>query len=315
MTRQRLNTVMRVGVRTLLVAGFAGGAWLFSSAAAHAAAPAGLTARTAQAVVDPTLRLLDQVLAPGTTDYSGSAASGAAQRPGVVAVQGHHPARPAAVPVTRRSAPRPASQAASVGHPHRPSAGLRNGAEAGIGPAALSGLISSAFDLVRPLDGTTERVSAPVTDLLAAVTGPRSALARVLGRELPVIRTVARVVAPSGTGTVDAATVDADRAQHSTRIRPRAVTAVPMAPAAGRPAVSGTHQVPNFPGRAPVPAYPDLGTTGISTTASGSQHDAGAYAVVPAPVAAGHQADRQRLRASEVAVRLMLADAPTFAPD
>src|SRR5436309_3141207 len=88
-----------------------------------------------------------------------------------------------------------------------------------------------------------------------------------------------------------AAPATVGRPQHSTRIRPQAVTALPTAPATGRPAVAGTHQVPYFPGRAPIPAYPDPASTGISTTASGSQHDAGAYAVVPAPVAAGHLAD------------------------
>jgi hypothetical protein len=182
---------------------------------------------------------------------------------------------------------------------------------AATGPVALSRLISSTFDLVRPLSGLTERVSAPVTDLLSFATGTHL----VLGRELPVFRTAARAVTPQGAGTVAVAPAAVDRAQHSTRVRPRAVTAVPTAPATGRPAVSGTHQVPNFPGRAPIPAYPGLGNTGVSTTASGSQHDAGAYAVVSAPVAAGHLADLRRLRATEVAVRLLLADAPTFAPD
>jgi hypothetical protein len=291
MTRLRLNTVLRVGVRTLLVAGFAGGAWLLSSAAAHAAAPA----RTTQAVVDPTLRLLDQVLTPG------SAASGAAQRPGVA--EGHHSARPAAARVTRLPAPvRPASQAVSGERSHRP---------ASAGPVALSRLISSAFDLVRPLHGTTERISAPVTDLLSFASGGY----RTVGRELPAYRTVARAVVSGGAGTVEAVPATVGRAQHSTRIRPRAGTALPTAPSFGRPAVAGTHQVPYFPGRAPIPAYPDPGSTGISTTASGSQHDAGAYAVVPAPVAAGQLADLRRLRATQVAVRLLLADAPTFAPD
>jgi hypothetical protein len=282
MARLRLNTVLRVGVRTLLVAGFAGGAWLLSSAAAHAAAPAGdHTVRTTQAVVDPTLSLLDQVLVP----------------------QGHHPVRSAAVPVTRLPAPvRPASQAASVERSHRP---------ADAGPVALSRLVSSAFELLRPLNGTTEGVSAPVTDLLSLVTGAP----RVVGRGLPAVRTVLRPVGPAGAGTVEAAPATVDKAQHSTRIRPPAVTALPTAPAHGRPAVAGTHQVPYFPGRAPIPAYPSPASIGISTTASGSQHDAGAYAVVAAPVAAGHQADLERLRATQVAVRLLLAEAPTFAPD
>ena len=99
-------------------------------------------------MVDPTLHLLDQVLTPATT--------------------GHHPVRSAAVPVTRLAAPvRPASQAAPVERSHRP---------ADAGPVALSRLVSSAFELLRPLNGTTERASAPVTDLLSLLTGaPRNA--------------------------------------------------------------------------------------------------------------------------------------------
>ena len=80
-------------------------------------------------------------------------------------------------------------------------------------------------------------------------------------------------------------------------------------------AVPGTRQVPDLPDRAPVPAYPGSDTTGIPTTASGSGHDAGGYAVVSAPVTPGRPAGAEWLRASGAAVRLWLADAPTFAPD
>ena len=88
-----------------------------------------------------------------------------------------------------------------------------------------------------------------------------------------------------------------------------------MARAVHRSAVPGTRQVPDLPDRAPVPAYPGSDTTGIPTTASGSGHDAGGYAVVSAPVTPGRPAGAEWLRASGAAVRLWLADAPTFAPD
>ena len=79
--------------------------------------------------------------------------------------------------------------------------------------------------------------------------------------------------------------------------------------------MSGTRTVPNHPERTPFPVFPDSGTHGISTTASGSPHDAGGYAVVTAAADPGQPAGVRQLRATEVAVRPMLADAPTFAPD
>ena len=108
----------------------------------------------------------------------------------------------------------------------------------------------------------------------------------------------------------------AARAQHSMSGRLSAGTVFRMAWTVHRPAaVPGTRQVPDLPDRAPLPAYPGSDTMGIPTTASGSGHDAGGYAVVSVPVAAGQRAGMERLRASGVTVRLLLADAPTFAPD
>jgi hypothetical protein len=171
-------------------------------------------------------------------------------------------------------------------------------------------------DLLRPLRGPAALVTAPVTGLLAPLTTSlRTALAPVSGHRDPVPPMVACDAAPSGAGTVGMTAGNGpDVAQHSTPVRPRVATAFRTAPAASRHAVSGTRQVPVLPERAPVPAIPDPGSTLISTTASGS-HDAGAYAVVTAPVAASQPAGLRWLRAAEVAVRPSLADAPTFAPD
>ena len=57
MTLQRLRTVARVGARALVVAGFAGGVWLFSSAAAHASAPAAAPTMKTQPALTPATRL------------------------------------------------------------------------------------------------------------------------------------------------------------------------------------------------------------------------------------------------------------------
>lgn len=54
MAQLRFRTVTRIASRALLVAGFAGAAWLMSSATAHAAAPAPTTGSTDRAVVSLT---------------------------------------------------------------------------------------------------------------------------------------------------------------------------------------------------------------------------------------------------------------------
>jgi len=308
MTLQRFRSVARVSARTLLVAGFAGGIWLLTSAAAHASAPAGTTETVLNPATRPALALLDQVLTPASNDHSGhsghsgSAASGAAQRPGVVARSAHYRARSAAASVTGHSTPLVASQVTPVGPARGPAASLRNGAAAG----RLSALLSTVSDLVRPLRGPADLVTAPVAGLLTPV---------VTGRSEAVPAGVICHAAPGGAVPAGTAGAAPGRAHTSTSVRPLAGTGPWTARAAGRSAVSGTRQVPDLPERAPVPAYPGSDILGISTMASGSGHDAGGYAVVTAPVAAGQLAEHERLSATGAVVRLLLADAPTFAPD
>ncbi len=299
MTLLRPRTVVRVGVRTLLVAGFAGGAWLLSSAAAHAAAPAtstGLVAGgsaaayaapigsivggTADSAARPALSLLGQVLTPTTK------------------LPVHHTVRSAAAPVTRTLVPHAASQAERAEH-----------------PTTLSQLISSVAGLVRPLTGTTQQASAPLTDLLAFPAAPQQTRVLAIARDSSAPRGEAHAVVPAGAVPDCAAAVAGDGAHQMTRVRPVAGTAFAALPVAHRYAVSGTGAVPHHPERAPLPVYPDSGTHGISTTASGSSHDAGGYAVVIAAAEPGQPAGVHGLCATEVAVRPMLADAPTFAPD
>jgi hypothetical protein len=299
MTLLRPRTVARVGVRTLLVAGFAGGVWLLSSAAAHAAAPTtsagsiaagsvgahpapigSIVGSTVDSAARPALSLLGQVLTPTTK------------------LPVHPTVRSAATPVIRTLVPPAASQAERAEH-----------------PTALSQLISSVAGLVRPLTGTTQRASAPLTDLLAFPAAPQQSRVLAIARDSSVPRGEAHAVVPAGAVPDCATTVAGDGAHQMTRVRPAAGTAVEASPVVHRYAVSGTATVPHHPERAPLPVYPDSGTHGISTTASGSSHDAGGYAVVTAAAEPGQPAGVHGLCATEVAVRPMLADAPTFAPD
>jgi hypothetical protein len=264
MTQQRFRTVKRVLSRALLVAGFAGAAWLLSSAAAHAAAPAassapgsghGTVSLTAP-VTRTAVTLLNTVLAP------------------------HHTTSRAASPETA---------------PHH---------------AAVTGPIPAVLSLLRPL---TSVVAAPatgtLTDLLAPVIGTRSP--RTGGaKAAPVAGTVTRPAAvPAVTGPGVATSV----ATRTPARRP-AATGHPAVRASGPTSDPGTRQVPGLPERTPAPAYPDSGTNGISTTASGSHLDGGIY-VAGSPVPGGPSADRSGLDATEAPVRLLLAEAPSFSPD
>ena len=225
----------------------------------------------------PVLSLLDQVLVP--------------------AKPGHHHTRSAAASATRHSVPLLASQATPAGPTRRPVANT--------GPAALSALLSTVSQLVPTLPAPADLITVPLARLVGPVLTGREESARSLVCH-------AAAVGATPAGTAEAVPV---RAHHSTQVRPSAGTVLRMARAVSRPAVPGTRQVPDLPDRAPVPAYPGSDSTGISTTASGSGYDAGGYAVVSAPVTPGPLAGAERLRARGAAVRLWLADAPTFAPD
>jgi hypothetical protein len=263
MTRPRFHTVTRVVSRALLVAGFAGAAWLLSRAAAHAAAPAPSgspgTERGAVSLTAPVTRtavsLLGTVLAPA-----------------------HHASR-AASPETA---------------PHK---------------ASVTGPIPAVLTVLRPL---TTAVAGPaagtLTDLLAPVTG--SLTTRVATRTAPVGRTANRPVAVPAVAGPGVATSMATR----TPVRRPAATGHQAVRASGPTSDSGTRQVPGLPERSPAPAYPDSGTTGISTTASGSHLDGGVF-VAGTPVPGGPLADRRGLGATEAPVRLLLAEAPIFSPD
>lgn len=254
----------RLATRALLVAGFAGGAWLMSSATAHAAAPAQTpTVGTDRGVVSlaaPVTRtavdLLGAVLAPAQEDQPA----------------GHHATRAASLAAAR----------------HRPA-------------PILVDLLRPLVGAARPGTGTLAGLLAPVTDSL------RSTLAPATGHRVRIVRTAAPEAA--------SAPVVRSEAKVATRtpVRHPAATARPTVRATGSTFDTGTRQVPVLPDRTPVPAYPGSGNTGVSTTASGSHLDGGAFAA-GSPVPGGLRAGRG-LDVTEVPVRLLLAEAPIFAPD
>ena len=180
----RRTTVARVTSRALLIAGFAGGAWLLASSAAHAA---DVTAADVTAAASPTdraevsqgapitgtaLRLLDQVLAttnmvPGATATTSTMA--------LIA--------PAVDPAAARHAqPQPADRpyASQPDESHRaPGTGVGGaaGSRGGVGGAAgsrggtyLLRLISPVLHRLQPALGTGERGTVALADVLARIT-------------------------------------------------------------------------------------------------------------------------------------------------
>jgi hypothetical protein len=77
-----------------------------------------------------------------------------------------------------------------------------------------------------------------------------------------------------------------------------------------------TRHVPLLPRPAPDPAIPGAGlTSGVPGMGSGLSQDGGAPAVVPAITAASSMAGNRPETAQDVEVRALIAESPTFSPD
>jgi len=188
---------------------------------------------------------------------------------------------------------------------------VRNGADAVTGSLLRS--TAPVFQLFPPALGTVVDRTTALPDLLAPVAGGlRTALAPTQHLD-----GVASAGSDGGRTAWVGRAVPGQDPQVSRGASDRSSTGSAARPVrAARPAgIPDTRQVPGSPERTPVPAYPDSGNNGISTMASGSHHDGGASATVPAPVAGGQLADLRRPCAAQVAVRPLLAEVPTVAPD
>src|SRR2546430_11623203 len=169
MTRQRFGTVTRVVSRALLVAGFAGGAWLLSSGGAHAAAPE----RTDPVRIDSTRA--DQAVVNLTTPVTRTATD----LLHVVLPTAPRRHALASGAVANKAA---ASQAETAQQP----------------AAALLRTIPSVLHALRPLTGAVGLGTGPLADLLTPVTdGLRTTLVPVAGRGEVQPRAVRQHAAPA----------------------------------------------------------------------------------------------------------------------
>ena len=309
--RQTLRPWSRIAARGLVVAGFAGGIWLLTSTAAHAAGDTG----------------------PGTDARAASAAHHA--RPV------HHPARggvlarllgleSTVVPTVHRAGlltqvllPSGTTPVARSGCGVQPAVanhatvGRTRTAMASVPMGTLTPVLRLAGPVLSPLTATLAPVTGVVDGLAGQVTGPVEGVAGSALSWLTAPSAAGRHAdgplrcgAPAGTTPgVAAVAQPADG-----RNRHRHPAGAHETAARGRVARVGSTHLPTLPRPAPLPALPGSGLTGTPTT-SVAQQGGGATAVVHIRTVTAPAALRRVSTVAQVEVRRLIVEAPTVSPD
>lgn len=289
----------RLAVRGLVVAGFAGVAWLLSSSAAHAS---GGPASTGHDVVGPALArstfanstgLLTHVL-PTTTAQS---AAGQDVHERLRGGSGLPVLQPVTDAVTHAASPL-AAITSSVSRP-----GGATAKTATVPAAARTRSAAKAGHTRSPLSGPGAGATLPVS---AGRDIARTDLAA--GTDIASLTTLAGAV-KDGPVKDTAITRGAGSRHRVDRDQPPADAGDPIDP-------RRTHHVPLLP--RPAPAQVPLGvglTSGVPSMGSGPSQDGGAPAIVPATTAAATAATDRPDRADDVEVRTLIAESPTISPD
>ncbi|MFF5231225.1 hypothetical protein [Dactylosporangium sp. NPDC000521] len=320
------RSAARLAVKGLVVAGFAGVAWLLSASAAHASESSGSDGFASGAsLIAPVTNLVTGGGGTGL-DLLDLRAGGSRHGAG-----GHAPAGER-----------------TFGHIGS------TGVVSGVSPHESRGdlLTGTVLTVLRPVTGTVLAATDGVTDTAAgkaatpvstkmprlttvnasSATNSRTkrpakagiTITRKTQTQEPAVQ--AEPVGVGSPGDVVAAATGTSRAGvDSTRVvvsramgqldRLDAGDATHENPVADRTEAQGTHHVPLLPRPAPVPA-PAVGiTSGAPGTGSGLNHDGGAAATLPA-APAGTKVVTFRLDAVDDAeLRLLAAEEPTVSPD
>ncbi|MFC5005297.1 hypothetical protein ACFPIJ_46625 [Dactylosporangium cerinum] len=298
-TTRCARSAARIAVRGLVVAGFAGVAWLLSASAAHASDSSGSDGFASGA----------SLIAPVTNLVTGAGGSGL-DLLDLGAVGSRH--------------------GASGGHIG--STGVPSGATKHESKRDL--LTGTVLTVLQPVTGTVLTTTGRATDKAAskAVT-PASVKMSRLTTVNALSATNSRTKRPAKAGIKNARKTQTQEPAvqaepvgvGSTRVvmsraldqsdRLDAGDATHVKPVADRTEAQGTRHVPLLPRPAPVPA-PAVGiTSGAPGSGSGLNHDGGAAATLPA-APAGTKVLTFRLDAVEDAeLRLLAAEKPTASPD
>lgn len=296
----------RLGSRAVVVAGFAGVAWLLAGGAAHAAAggtdatmePAEKTTGTTvdsgslfQLLGQDEPALLTDVSGRLVTDLLGAVATTVATQPGPAA---------ASTGTSADTTTRSANVAGQLIDP-APDAGVDGERTGLLNPLGLGDAVGSSVDLLTSLTGTADLLVAPKHGHRSG--GAQHAASRAHHEAIPV----------AGAASVKPAT-SAAIAGHGAR-RHHAVTGHRMARAADSGDSAGASSAPARPLSVPQPAVPDAGFGGGASHASDTHQFGGAQAALPTQAADGRAAANRLTLANQVVVPAQLARTPTVSPD
>jgi len=312
--RRARSRYTRLAVRGLVVAGFAGVAWLLSSSAAHASSTtaagdgggsaglvtvlSGSTGDASQqhqrsgAVLTTATGLLTHVL-PTTTAHP---VAGQERRAGRLLLDD------AGLPVLQPVAAATSPIVAITGTVGRPG-----------GATATTAMIVPATARTSSAAKAGHSRSPHAGPSAAAIFPVRA------GRD------IARTDVTAGTdiaGFTTLAGAAKDGPAKETAIargagsRHRAGSGEPPAEAGDPIDSRRTHHVPLLPRPAPAPVPPGVAlTSGVPSMGSGLTQDGGAPAIVPATTAAATAATDRPERADDVEVRTLITESPTISPD
>ena len=301
----------RYAVRGLIVAGFAGVVWLLSASAAHASDGqdaiepqpglaglldgGGIHHQRGDLLTGAVLTVLHPVAtaaSPVTATVTKAAVPVTSTVAGAVTGTVHRTVTLAQAPVqTLDRAARP-DRSASADASSAKHASTKRPAKAGIGRPAKAGIKTRSKRTQEPAVQAVPVRSGSVGDVTAAATGSSELVAD------PVV----------------AAARAADRLRALRAAE--ALSGAHAKPVADRTVAQGTHHVPLLPRPAPVPAPPAAGlTSGVPSTGSGLNHDAGAAAALPAAPAGAKVLTFRPDAVEYVELRLLAAEKPTVSPD
>ena len=341
----------RILLRTLVVGGLAGAAWLLSAAAAHAAP---VDDGSAGAVLAPLTGVLDTakpvltglvgdvlapaagVLAPGGPTVA-AVATTSTTAPGSTVIAGPSPAT--TPDDASRTADRPAAViVASSGSADRSAtraSGLTGTLQELVAPLGVTRALTVPGALITPVSQVALPALAPVTSLLRPVPAwLRLVAAPLTATWGTVTRTVATALpGPRGRPTSDVMPVDDGvHGQPGLPARPGPTVTDAATVAASRAshtevstnrrntgyaawAVSqNTGEPPSLPHPARMPGQQGS-ATGVPASGSGSPVQGGAFATVPASVADSMVTFHLLAEPTDVTVPRHDAEAPTVSPD
>ena len=265
----------RLAVRGMVVAGFAGVAWLLSSSAAHAS--------TSEA--SPSPGLIPALVAESNTGAVLNTAAVLTTATDIVT-------RVIPVPVAGRAVERVlASPALQPVDAALKPLQLPLVSPAHVAASAKSAAVTGTAVKSAPVTGTAKRTAAQKT-VRRADTTMTAAAGMAPGASSGPTRTVMRQHAERGHAPAVAPAADG-------RTDVRRTHHVPLLP---RPAPA-----PAFPGAGL--------TSGVPSTGSALSQDGGIPAIVPAAMAAAAVAGNRPVAADDVEVRLLIAESPTVSPD